>query len=193
MEIAQNVLEGIIMKKVFVLTIVAVLASLVIEVAAADVAFSKPALLTSIGQSSEIAVIKVLLNTKLQMGIDCKPIATVADLAGLKSLLIVVGASTKGLGAAGLDLDKETQRAKALMQACKEQGIKILVLHTGGEARRGKTTNDLIKLVAPEAAYLVVVASGNKDKFFQTTAGTTPLAEVESLAAAGEAVKAAFK
>jgi hypothetical protein len=163
--------------------------------AAGPVTFLKPGLITSIGQSSDIAVIKVLLNNKMKLGLDAKPLAQVADLANIKSLILVVGASTKGLGAAGLNVDQETERAKALLKAAKERGAQILVMHTGGEARRGKTTNDLISLVVPEAEYVVVVAGGNKDKLFQSLAAKrgTPVMEVDTLAAAGEAVKAVFK
>jgi len=163
--------------------------------AAGPVSFSKPGLITSIGQSSDIAVIKVLLNNKMKLGLDAKPLAQVADLASVKSLILIVGASTKGLGAAGLNVDQETERTKALLKAAKERGTQILVMHTGGEARRGKTTNDLINLVIPEAGYVVVVAGGNKDKLFQSLAAKrgTPVIEVDTLAAAGEAVKAVFK
>ena len=82
----------------------------------------------------------------------------------------MIGASTKGLGAAGIDMDQETERAKALMKAAREKGVRILTMHVGGEARRGKSTNDLIELVLPESQHLVVVATGNKDKFFTTLA-----------------------
>ncbi len=163
--------------------------------AAGQEGFSKPGLITSIGQSSDIAIIKALLNTKLKLGFDVNPLAKASDLAGAKSLVIVIGASTKGLGAAGIDMDQETERAKALMKAAREKGVRILTMHVGGEARRGKSTNDLIELVLPESQHLVVVATGNKDKFFTTLAAKRgiPLTEVPSLAAAGDAVKSLFK
>jgi hypothetical protein len=156
--------------------------------------FSKPGLITAIGQSSDIAVVKALLNTKLKMGLEVKPLAEPADLASIKTLVVVLGASSKGMGAAGLDLDKELGRAKALVKAAKEKGIKILGLHVGGESRRGKTTNDLLEIVVPESTHVVVVASGNKDKVFNTLAAKNkvPLTEVPNLAAAGDAVKALF-
>ena len=164
-------------------------------VAAGQESFSKPALVTSIGQSSDIAIIKALLNTRLKLGLDVNPLAKASELAGVKSLVIVIGASTKGLGAAGIDMDQETERTKALMKAAREKGVRILTMHVGGEARRGKSTNDLIELVLPESQHLVVVATGNKDKFFTTLAAKRgiPLTEVPSLAAAGDAVKSLFK
>lgn len=157
--------------------------------------FSKPGLITAIGQSSDIAVVKALLNTKLKLGLEIKPMAQPADLADFKTVVMVLGASTKGMGSAGLDLDKEMERAKILVKAAKEKGIKILGLHVGGESRRGKTTNDLLEIVLPECTHIVVVASGNKDKLFNTLAAknSVPVTEVPNLAAAGDTVKALFQ
>jgi len=157
--------------------------------------FERPGVITSVGQSSDIAIVKVMLNTQLKLGLDYKPLAQPADLAGMKTMVVVVGASTKGLGAAGLDLAKEMERATALVKAAKAGGAKILVMHTGGEARRGKTSNDVISLVVPDADGVVVVAAGNKDKLFDTLASKrkVPVVEVEKTAEAGAAVKALFK
>jgi hypothetical protein len=157
--------------------------------------FLKPGLITSIGQSSDIAVVKALLNTKLKLGLEAKSLAQPADLSGVKTLVVVLGASVKGLGAAGLNFDQEMERTKALLKAAEEKGIPILAMHVGGEARRGKTTNDLIESIVPKSKYIVVVASGNKDKLFSTMAAKhgVPVAEVSNLAAAGDAVKSLFK
>jgi len=154
--------------------------------------FSKPGLVTAAGQSSDIAVVKVLLNTKLKLGLEIKPLAEPAGLGSIKTLVLIPGASTKGMGAAGIDLDKELERARRMVKTAKERGIKILSLHVGGESRRGKTTDDLLAVVVPESTHVVVVASGNKDKLFSTLAArnNVPLTEVPNLAAAGDAVKA---
>jgi hypothetical protein len=157
--------------------------------------FRRPALLTSAGQSSDVVIVKALVNTQLKMDFVVKPVAQPADLAGIRSLTVVVGASAKGLGAAGLDMEKETARCRALLRAAREQKIPILVLHTGGEGRRGKTSNDLIAVVVPEADHVIVVAGGNKDKLFDSLAEKrkAPVVEVDKLAAAGAAVKALLK
>jgi hypothetical protein len=156
--------------------------------------YARPAMIAAVGQSSDIVVVKALQNTQLKMDFTVKPVAQPADLAGMKTLVLVVGASAKGLGAAGLDMDKEMARARALMAAARGQKIPIVVMHTGGESRRGKTSNDLIDLVVPEADHVIVVASGNKDKVFNTLASKSGAAvvEVEKLAGVGDAVKAAF-
>ncbi len=162
---------------------------------AAGVTFAAPGLITSVGQSSDVAIVKVMLNTQLKLGLEYKPLAQPADLAGKKTLVVVLGASTKGLGAAGIDMDKEIARTKALIKAARDAGVKVLAMHTGGEARRGKTSNDLIEIVVPQADYVIVVASGNQDKFFNTLAekAKVPVVEVEKMAQAGEAAKAVFR
>jgi hypothetical protein len=161
----------------------------------AQVVFERPALLTSIGQSSDIAIVKVVTNTQLKLDLAVKPVATAADLAGVKTLVVVVGASTKGLGAAGLDVEKETARGGALLKAAKDKGIKVLALHTGGESRRGKTSNDMIEAVMPSADMAIVVAAGNKDKLFNTLAAkrSTPVVEVDRTTALADALRPLFR
>ena len=92
-------------------------------------------------------------------------------------------------------MDKEIARTTALLKAAKAAGVKVLVMHTGGEARRGKTSNDLIQVVMPQADYVVVVAAGNKDKLFTTLGAkqSVPVREVTKVAEAGNAVRAVFK
>jgi hypothetical protein len=160
----------------------------------AEVKLAKPGLVTTIGQSSDIAVVKALLNTKLKLGLEVKPTAQASDLDGMKTLVVVLGASTKGLGAAGINLDQEKERAKALMKAAKDKGVQVLALHVGGESRRGKTTDDLAELTVCESKQVVVVASGNKDKIFNKLADkcNVPVAEEANLAAAGDKVKSLF-
>lgn len=178
----------------FAVILCAAVAATIATPAAAGPPFSRPALLASVGQSSDIVVVKALLNTQLKMDLVVKPVAQPADLAGMQTLVLVVGSSAKGLGAAGLDMAKEIARTRALVAAARERKVPIFVLHTGGESRRGKTSNDLIDLIVPEADYVVVVASGNKDKVFNTLAAKrqAQVVEVDRLAAAGAAVKAAF-
>jgi hypothetical protein len=161
----------------------------------AQATFSKPGLVTSSGQSADISIIKALLNTRLKLGLEVNALAKPTDMNGFKTLVIVLGSSTKGLGAAGIDMDQEMERTRALLKAAKEKGIRILALHTGGESRRGKGTNDLAELVVPEAGHVVVVETGNKDKFFTnlTSKHGIPFTEVASLAAAGDAIKSLIK
>ena len=100
-----------------------------------------------------------------------------------------------GMGAGG-GLIVGTQAGTCLaLGAARDKGIKTLVLHTGGEARRGKTSNDMIEAVMPGADYVVVVASGNKDRLFNTLAAkrNIPVVEVEKTTALADAIRAIFK
>ncbi len=156
--------------------------------------FSTPGLITSIGQSSDLAIVKALLNTRLKLGFEVNALAKTPDLGNAKTLIMVMGASTKGLGSAGINMDQEMERTKALLKAAKEKGIRILTMHVGGEARRGKSSNDLIEVVVPESNHVVVVAAGNKDKLFNTLASrrNIPVIEAANLASAGDVVKSLF-
>jgi len=156
--------------------------------------FSGQAYLTSVGQNSDAAVMKVLLNTRLKMGMEYN-IAVKADALGdIKTLVLVLGASNKGLGAAGVTIEQEMDRARALIAYAKAKGVRILSLHTGGSARRGESSNALISLCVPASDYVVVVAEGNKDQFFNEQCGRAgvPLAEVATLAEAGTVFKSLF-
>lgn len=162
--------------------------------ASAQAIFERPGLVTSVGQSSDIAIVKVVLNTQLKLGLEAKPLAQVSDLEGMKTLVVVVGASTKGLGAAGLDVDKEVARGTALVKAAKARGMKVLVLHTGGEPRRGPTSNVMIEAVVPLADHTAVVVPGNKDGLFdKLTVAPAGLSVVDKITVLGPAIAPLFK
>jgi hypothetical protein len=126
---------------------------------------SSPVLLTSAGQSPDVVMAKVLLG-KTGVTVNMKQTAKDADLAGIKTLVIVIGASSKGLGAAGLDANSELLRVKKLVQAARSAGVKVVAMHIGGNARRGSDSNKLIEAVVPQADAVVVVADGNRDQIF---------------------------
>lgn len=171
-------------------------ASLLVACAApaAAASFSTPALLTSSGQSADVAIVKALLRAHPTLDLAYKPAAQPADLAGMKTLIVVLGASTKGLGAAGLDMGRELARTRAILKAARDGGLRILAMHVGGAGRRGRTSDDLIAVVVPEADWTIVVASGDRDKLFDRLAAKrgAPVVEVEKAAAAAAAAKALF-
>lgn len=155
--------------------------------------FSPPALITSAGQNAEVQMVAVLAK---RAGIDysLKKMAKAEDLAGIKSLLLVLGASLKGLGAAGLDVNKEMERVRELVTAAETKKIPILCLHLGGEERRGAQSDEFIKAFLPKARMAIIVKAGNKDGFFTTLCqenGIT-LVEVEKTVDVLEPLKRAF-
>jgi hypothetical protein len=153
-----------------------------------------PVLITSCGQSIGPTTIKVVMQ-RLKLAYDIDPLATPETLqakakAGTpyKSLIITMGASLKGMGAAGIEIDDELARATALIAEAKKQGIQIIGAHIEGMKRRsqgaaaGDTTDEQsIDAVAPHSAILLVLKDGNSDGRFTvfSEANKIPLVEFE--------------
>lgn len=157
--------------------------------------FLKPGLITSIGQNSDAAIVKVLLNTKMKLDLDYNMTVKASDLGGTKTIIMVVGASSKGLGAAGINMDQEIARTEGLLKYAREKGIKIILMHTGGANRRGAASNQLIDLVIKDADAVIVVAAGNTDNYFDKAARKpgVPVIETATIAEAGAAVQKLLK
>jgi hypothetical protein len=143
---------------------------------------SLPVLVTSCGQSPGPVQFQIFLGTRLKMDFVYKLDATAADLNGkspggqpIKSLIIVTGASLKGMGAAGVSIDDEISRIKALIASAKKLNIKVIGAHIEGMARRaqgadpGDNSDELtIDAVCPSAALLLVKKEGDGDGRFTT-------------------------
>ena len=156
---------------------------------------SKPAFLTTVGQSADIEMVKVLLDRSAIPHKD-NPQAKAGDLAasGAKTLIVVLGGSTKGLGAAGISADAEIERAKALLAEAKKLGMTIIGVHVGGEARRGQLSDRFIQAAVPACQYVIAVADGDKDGFIsKLCGGAIPFDKVERMARAVEPLQKAFK
>lgn len=142
---------------------------------------AEPVLLTSCGQSPGPVRLKIYLQ-KLGIVYDYNLLAKADDLiakkkAGTpyKSLIIVTGASLKGMGAAGVSVDDELNRTKALIAEAKKQGIKIIGSHIEGMARRsqGASAGDnsdeqSIDAVCPVSDFMIVKKEGDSDGRFTT-------------------------
>ena len=138
-----------------------------------------PVLLTSCGQSPGPVRVKVFLK-RLKFDHEYNLQATAADLIDkkkegkpFKSLIIVTGASLKGMGAAGISVEDELERTKELITEAKKQGITIIGAHVEGMERRaqgaspGDNSDELsIDAVCPEAAILFIRKDGDEDGRF---------------------------
>src|SRR4030042_2091354 len=76
--------------------------------------FEQPLLITSAGQNAEVQIAAVLAK-RAGLNYTLSKQATAADLESMKTLVLVLGTSLKGLGAAGLDVDTERERVSALL------------------------------------------------------------------------------
>lgn len=127
-----------------------------------EVNAEEPILLTSVGQSADVEMIKTML-TKNELDFTSNNLATSKDLGDAKTLILAVGGSSKGLGAAGIDANAELSRVEELISGADDEGLTIVAIHIGGEARRGELSDKFIKPSFEKADYAIVVKSGDQD------------------------------
>ena len=172
-----------------------------------------PVLITSCGQSPGPITLKVIFK---RIKIEFKPkayevieLATAEDLKAkmetgtpYKSIIIVMGASLKGMGAAGISIDDELDRTSKLIEEAQRQGITIIGAHIEGMKRRaqgatvGDNTDELsIDAVAPNSDLLIIIKEGNTDSRFTIIANEKkiPMIEVEKQLDLLEEFKKIFK
>ncbi len=154
----------------------------------------EPTLLTSAGQSADVQMVKVLL-TRNKISNEMNAQAAADALGEAKSVIIVIGGSAKGLGAAGLDADKEAARVQKLLAKIKEARIPLIGMHIGGKAKRGELSDRFIQMVAPQSSYLLVVREGDHDGIFSKTASKNkiPITLVDKLADLQQPLKNLFE
>jgi hypothetical protein len=140
-----------------------------------------PTLLTSCGQSPGPVKIEVFMK-RLKLDFNYVAGATANTLlekkksgTPYKSLIIVTGASLKGMGAAGVSINDEIDRTKALIAEAKKQGIKVIGAHIEGMARRsqgaaaGDNSDEVsIDTVCPASALILIRKDGDEDGRFTT-------------------------
>lgn len=147
-------------------------------------------LITSIGQSPDARMINVLIS-RYQIEAAYEQLATPEMVKDYNMVIAVIGGSSKGLGAAGIDKEQELSRSKSLIKEVKELEVSLLVMHIGGEARRGALSDAFLDVVVPYADHLIIVESGNMDGYFNKMSEEhkIPLQSVEKIADSGELVK----
>ena len=145
-----------------------------------------PVLLTSCGQSPGPTRIQFFLN-RLDLQHEFLDMATLQDLADrqaagnpVKTLIIVTGASLKGMGAAGVSMREELIRTEALIAEAKRQGILIIGAHVEGMARRAQgaaagdnSDEQSIDAVMPFSDLLLVRQDGDEDRRFSIISETS--------------------
>jgi len=136
-----------------------------------------PFIVTTCGQSPGALMVWVLCK-QIKLPCDRADLLKVEDLKSkleegnpYKTLLITTGTSMKGMGAAGVDIDYEVARIKAVIEEAKKEGILIIGAHIEGMARRVDATDAAsIALVIPESNLLLVREDSNEDGYFTKAA-----------------------
>lgn len=150
-----------------------------IAVAADFPILNSPVLLTSVGQSPDSNTVKVLAKKAKLADVTYNPMATAADLDGMKTLLVTIGVSHKGFGVAGVNLETETARSNALLDAAEAANIPVVLVHIGGVGGRESMSQKMLDVVVPKGDAFIVYEEGNADGYFNTAAGDKPLILIE--------------
>ena len=166
------------------------------EKAAADIKAELPVLLTSCGQSPGPVSLKAIMTVK-RYNVNIVPVfsllATADTLIALKNagnpvktIVIVTGASLKGMGAAGISIKDELERTEKLIAEANKQGILVIGAHIEGLYRRimgaaeGDNSDELsIDAVCPNSGLLLVRKDGNPDGRFTTISKNKEIPMIE--------------
>ena len=127
--------------------------------------YKTPVFVTSFGQSTDAAMLETVMK-KLGVEYVYNPTAQASALANYKTVVIAVGASTKGLGAAGISESEERARATQIMDFIKANNIEVICCHIGGSARRGTLTGVYADMVMAESSLIVLKEDANFDYKF---------------------------
>lgn len=131
--------------------------------------FQQPVLITAPGQNADGLMVKVILQ-KLGVPYQYVPLAEEKDLHSVKSVIMTVGFSNKGLGASGISYEGEMKRTEKLVKACLEKKYPIIFVYLGGKARRGGKSDQLIHQVAPYSHYIIITQDADDDRYFSKLA-----------------------
>lgn len=188
-------------------------------------ALSYPVFTTSAGQSADIITLNILVE-EAGIGYDycdvpdVEMLSTGVGLGGAVSgpgfhveymtdteaypvgtpfgtLIVVIGASLKGMGASGLTVDDEVARVESILAYCQENDVTVVAVHVAGYTGRGAPGSDnerMIDCVAPYADCLIVAAEGNEDDRFTVLAEEQGISLIEIEYALGlvDVLKTAF-
>lgn len=152
-----------------------------------------PFLITSVGQSADASMIEAMMK-KLGGEYTFNATATADEVAAAGTVIIAAGASSKGLGAAGISDADEMARADEVLSAAKENGAVVIAMHIGGSARRGELSDKFSDKVFEYADYIIMVQDGDQDGKYSTFAkeNDVPLTFVKSAAEAATPLKDAL-
>lgn len=171
--------------------ILGLVAAVLGSAAAQAIEVAEPIVITPAGQSADGTLVRVALQRAGHTA-EVVDLLQPEGLEGVGTLVLALGGSQKGLGAAGIDIDAEVARTNALLDAAEERGIPVIGVHVGGEARRGPLSEPFITAASPRVDALLVTEAGNADGYFTTVAeeNDIPLELLANVLAVGDALTA---
>jgi hypothetical protein len=152
-----------------------------------------PFAISSCGQSLDAETVSLLAKrNKLEHTFN--NVLKSSELKGIKTLVIAMGGSAKGLGEAGIDEKGELNRVTNLLDTAKKNKIKVIAVHVGGDSRKGALSDKFIDPVVAKADYLIVTEDSDKSGSFTKSAKSRkiPIAVVKKSTDVGKALKDVF-
>lgn len=143
-----------------------------LEEALVNIAVNKTCYLTTVGQADSDIVGNVFKKAGAVGAYTIETMLKASDVAEGSVVFLTLGASSKGLGAAGVDEASERARAAEFASAAQEGKFTLILFHVGGTARRGTSSDPIIEAAFPGAAACFLVSTGNEDGFFTNLAST---------------------
>lgn len=130
---------------------------------------NKQVYFTSIGQSTDIDTFRILVLDNFDSFdyIFDKDI-TIDEIQENSIVFVFVGCSVKALGESGTSIEDELNRTNNLINQLNSKNITMIGLHTGGQARRGSTSNQFIEKIFSNSSLNIFVESGNFDNMLTT-------------------------
>jgi hypothetical protein len=152
------------------------------------------ALITSAGQGTDAYIINDIANKRMIHNYFM-PQAEARDLAGVNTLIFVVGYSSIGEKLHGANYEDEKQRIIKLLEKAKEENLTIITVYIGGKQQREKRTEELLSLISPETDYLIGTKDANSDSFLSELAKVNriPLTLINGVNDLSEPFASAFR
>ena len=165
-----------------------------LEASLVNVAVGKTVYLSTVGQADSNIIENIIKKAGAVGLYTANNMLTADQVEEGAVVLLTLGSSSKGLGAAGVDEAFEKERATAFAQAAAEGKFTLILFHVGGTARRGTSSDPIIEAAFPGAAACFLVSAGNEDGFFTTlsTENNVSLYEVAKAAELSDYTKQLF-
>lgn len=207
------IVKSMMLSRFAALTVVIVLAASMVTFAAQELPstvkvigklpkYGEPVVVTTMGQSPGALMARMLCQS-LGIKVEEKDLLTADDLVvasktpatAYKAVIITMGTSLKGMGAAGIDIKAEEKRIKAVIDKAKELGMAIIGMQVEGPSRRVDEYDEAsIRAVAPYSNLLIIRGDIDGDKYFESLAKSKniPLVTVVQAMDAKPVLKAVF-
>ncbi|ADG81663.1 DUF6305 family protein [Thermincola potens] len=152
------------------------------------------ALVTPAGQGPEGLIAGKICDV-LNISNDFMYWAEPGDLEGHNTLILALGFSKQGLYSMHKTEEEEMERVKTLVMAANKKDIPVILLHLGGQDRRGAANDSLARMIAPYLDYIIVTQDGEGDKFFTglATKYQKPITVVSGVKTANVPLNSAFR